>query len=95
MIMMIVSVATGNRFATKKLEKFLPSMDISLFLIMIIISQVTLSSFRKTGLLPKFDVVEGSVIFRLSPVRQELLELENAFEGIVFKGWGGITSGTI
>jgi hypothetical protein len=35
-----------------------------------------LSLFRKTGLLSKFDVVEGSVIFRLSPVKQELLELK-------------------
>jgi lipoprotein-releasing system permease protein len=32
-------------------------------------------------------VVEGSVIFRLSPVSE--LRTENAFEGIIFKVWEG------
>jgi hypothetical protein len=73
--MMIVSV--GNRFCNKITEKkFLPSMGISLFLIMIIISRSYLGSyFEKQDFYPK-DVVEGSVIFRLSPVKQELLELK-------------------
>jgi hypothetical protein len=52
-------------------------MGISLFLIMIIIGRSCLSSyFEKQDFYPKFDVVEGSVIFRLSPVKQELLELK-------------------
>jgi hypothetical protein len=51
-------------------------MGISLFLIMIIISPKFLVPIsKKQDFYPKFDVVEGSVIFRLSP-KQELLELK-------------------
>jgi lipoprotein-releasing system permease protein len=93
MIMMIVSVATGIGLQQKS-EKFLLSMGISLFLIMIIISRSYLSSyFKKQDFYPKFDVVGVSHIQAIAS-KAGIIRTENAFEGIVFKGVG-ITSGTI
>jgi lipoprotein-releasing system permease protein len=89
MIMMIVSVATGIGLQQKN-QKF-PSMGISLFLIMIIISPKFSSLPKKQD--PKFDVVEG--VSHIQAIASKAgIRTENAFEGIILKVWGEIISGT-
>jgi lipoprotein-releasing system permease protein len=77
MIMMIVSVATGIGLQQKIREKISFNGHIIISNYDNNQSEVTLVPIsKKQDFYPKFDVVEGSVIFRLSPVKQELLELK-------------------
>ena len=96
MVMMIVSVATGIGLQQKIREK------VSAFNGHIIISnydnnqsEVTLVPIsKKQDFYPNFNTVEG-VIFRLLPVRQELLERRMPLKESFSKEWVVITSGTI
>jgi lipoprotein-releasing system permease protein len=94
MIMMIVSVATGIGLQQKNQRKnfgFNGHIIISNYDNQ---SEVTLVPISKTGLYPKFDVVEGVSHIQAIASKAGIIRTENAFEGIVLKV-GEITSGTI